>query len=426
MHSITADTYTHTYTSVLQESQSALAEGMSGAVPTRGGPRRLGGGLPAAGSAREFALSALEAHHTGTYRRVPLDAGTALEHLAKACLARRSPALLADLKSRSSVDSLIFLLRIDGAGVPTKVRTVGLQEALARIDRFGVKSKAVSADLQSLVDLRNGLVHTAQDVEVEERILAAFVQHADSLIKDLDRSRDDFWGDQLAAVDALLEDASDKVAHRVTFRLAAATARLERRYTAEGDAFVNMVRTFSKSAALTGSQRFQPCPVYDSFGIAAGEHSVSWFAEEQDKDTGDFSGQGGQVSFMALHSIAGYAAFGWTRRRRLTQRDSIPGGSLTTPTGAITTSSTTTTQTPHTSVGATSASFSHPPRQAGSAAGPCAVRPDYPVGLGEPLVVLAAHDRPAKPDGIGKAPKSVSVGLVVSRLARVFRVAGHG
>ena len=42
-------------------------------------------------SAQEFALRALDAHHTGDHRCVPLFAGTAVEHLAKACLVRRSP-----------------------------------------------------------------------------------------------------------------------------------------------------------------------------------------------------------------------------------------------------------------------------------------------------------------------------------------------
>ncbi len=88
------------------------------------------------GSAREFALSALEAHHAGNHRRVPLDAGSALEHLAKACLARRSPALLAELKGDSSIGSVIGLLRIEGAAVPAIVRTVGLSGALARADLF--------------------------------------------------------------------------------------------------------------------------------------------------------------------------------------------------------------------------------------------------------------------------------------------------
>ena len=38
-------------------------------------------------SARDFALSALEAHRAGKNRNLPLDAGTASEHLAKARLA---------------------------------------------------------------------------------------------------------------------------------------------------------------------------------------------------------------------------------------------------------------------------------------------------------------------------------------------------
>jgi predicted nuclease with RNAse H fold len=100
-------------------------------------------------SAREFALSALEAHHAGNHRRVPLYAGTALEHLAKASLARRSPALLAELKNDSSIHSVITLLRIEGAGSPASVRTVGLAGALRRVERF-VKSKADKSDLVPL------------------------------------------------------------------------------------------------------------------------------------------------------------------------------------------------------------------------------------------------------------------------------------
>ena len=153
-------------------------------------------------SAREFALSALEAHHSGNHRRVPIDAGTAVEHLAKACLARRSPALLVELRRDSSFDSLIALLRIEGAGGPGSIRTVGLSEALSRIGRF-VKSKVSKGDLQTLIDLRNGIVHAAEDAEVEERILTAFVQQADSLLTDFGGGREDFWDGQLAVVNAL-------------------------------------------------------------------------------------------------------------------------------------------------------------------------------------------------------------------------------
>ena len=46
-------------------------------------------------------MYALGAHYRGDHQRVAGDAGTALEHLTKACLASRSPALLADLKSNN-------------------------------------------------------------------------------------------------------------------------------------------------------------------------------------------------------------------------------------------------------------------------------------------------------------------------------------
>jgi hypothetical protein len=250
------------------------------------------------GSARDFALSALEAHHTGNHRRVPLDAGTALEHLAKACLAQRSPALLAELKSETSVNSLIGLLRIEGAAVPAKIRTVGLSGALTRAGLF-VRSKAAKDDLQILVDMRNGTVHAAEDTEVEERILAAFAQQADALLTDLDRDRGDFWRGQLLVVDALLEDASDKLAHRIEVRLAAAAAMLERRTTTDGEAVITLLRSVSESAPLTAPQRLHKCPVCDSFGIATGQHTVEWEVTDWDKESLEPTHAEGEVWFTA-------------------------------------------------------------------------------------------------------------------------------
>ena len=249
-------------------------------------------------SACDFALSALEAHHAGNYRRVPLDAGTALEHLAKASLARRSPALLAELKNDSSIHSVITLLGIEGAGSPASVRTVGLAQALKRIDRF-VKSKTDDRDLDTLVDMRNGIVHAAENVEVEERILAAFVQRADVLLEDLGRDRKDFWGGQLTVVDALLKDASDKLAHRVEVRLAAADAWLEHRYATEGKAVLDVVRALSNSAVLTHSERFRQCPVCGSQGIATGEHSVEYEPADWDKEAGEVTDVAPEVWFSA-------------------------------------------------------------------------------------------------------------------------------
>jgi hypothetical protein len=249
-------------------------------------------------SAGEFALSALEAHHAGNHRRVPLDAGTALEHLAKACLARRSPALLAELKGDSSIGSVIGLLRLEGAGIPAIVRTVGLSGALARADLF-VRSKAAKNDLRILVDMRNGIVHAAEDAKVEERILVAFVQQADTLLADLGRDRKDFWRGQLPVVDALLKDASDKLTHRVEMRFAAAAAMLERRKADEGDAVLGVLRAVSESVPLTAGQRLHRCPVCESSGIATGDHGVEWVPTDWDKETGQVTSVDGEVWFTA-------------------------------------------------------------------------------------------------------------------------------
>lgn len=249
-------------------------------------------------SAREFALSALEAHHSGNHRRVPLDAGTAVEHLAKACLARRSPALLAELRKDSSFNSLIALLRLESAGVPVSVRTVGLSEALNRIGRF-VRSKASKDDLQTLIDLRNGIVHAAEHTEVEERILTAFVQQVDSLLTDFGGVREDFWDGQLAVVNALLADASDKLAHRVEVRFAAAEAMIERRYETEGESVIRALRALSKSAPLTADQRFRDCAVCGSDGIVTGEHTVKWNPDDSDKEASQGPNFVGEVWFTA-------------------------------------------------------------------------------------------------------------------------------
>jgi hypothetical protein len=250
-------------------------------------------------SARDYALSALEAHHTGNHRRVPVDAGTAVEHLAKACLARRSPALLADLKGGSPISSLIGLLRIEGASLTAKIRTVGLSEALDRAGRFVRSSKADTDDLQLLTDMRNGTVHAAETAEVEERILAAFAQQADAFLTDLGRDRDDFWRDQLSVVDELLKDASDKLTHRVDVKLAAAAAMLKRRTTTEGEAVISLLRTISESAPPTDTQRPHKCPVCDSFGTATGEHTVDWDVADWDKETGNVTSVAPTVWFSA-------------------------------------------------------------------------------------------------------------------------------
>lgn len=248
-------------------------------------------------SAKQFALSALENHYAGKHWRVPLDAGTALEHLAKASLALRSPALLAELKGESGFRSVAGLLGIAGSDTAV-VRTVGLMAALDRAERF-VKSRADKYDLRTLADMRNGTVHAAGDAEIEERILAAFLKHGDAILADLGRDRADFWDGQLPVVDALLLEASDKAAHRVEVRMTEAEAWLEQRCATDGEALVAAARKLSSSVPLADDQRFRTCPVCGSAGVATGEHGVEWEPDDWDKDTGRVSHVDAQVWFTA-------------------------------------------------------------------------------------------------------------------------------
>ena len=230
-------------------------------------------------SAREFAESALQAHHTQQYRRVALDAGTVLEHLAKACLASRSPVLLAELRDERSYSSLLPLLGIPGGKPLGDVRTVSLRNALQRLKKL-VTSKASDDDLQMLIDMRDGTVHAAADEQIEERILVAFIQHVDALLLDLKRDRAEFWGDQLVVVDTLLGMVRDKIAHRVSVKLASARVYLRGRYGDSEEAILQVLRKLQETQRLDEGQEMTVCPVCDSFGVLTGDRLLGWESDD--------------------------------------------------------------------------------------------------------------------------------------------------
>jgi hypothetical protein len=221
-------------------------------------------------SAREFAAAALDAQADGRFRRVAIEAGTALEHLAKACLASRSPALLIELRGEGAFGSLLTLLGIAGGAGPGQVRTVSLRDALERVQKL-VPSTASMSDLLMLAGMRDGTVHAALTDEVEERILAAFVQHCDVLLTDLGVDRAEFWGGRLSVVDALLAEASDRVAHRVAVKLAAARARLAARVAGEDPRLLQLARQLADARnEFEWDAAPAECPVCESLGVATG------------------------------------------------------------------------------------------------------------------------------------------------------------
>lgn len=223
-------------------------------------------------SAREFAHLALAAHHENKHRQVAVNAATALEHLAKACLANRSPALLVELRN-GDFGSLVRLLDLPTTKSTKQLRTASLREALERVKTW-VTSSADDEDLKTLVGLRDGTVHAALDDEVEEQLLAAFATHADALLADLNRGRDTFWADQLAVVDALLAEATDKVSRRVAVKLAAAKASFDAKYAHLPLDVVEMLRNVA-TGIPDDDQQTIVCPVCETSATADGAFEIA-------------------------------------------------------------------------------------------------------------------------------------------------------
>jgi hypothetical protein len=182
------------------------------------------------------------------------------------------------------VATLAWLLGVPAAKPPARVRTIGLWDALVRVRLF-VSPVASIDDLRILADMRDGVVHAAQAAEMEAQVLTAFVQHAEVLLSDLGHERADFWAGQLRVVDALLADASDKVAHDVAVKLEAARASYAQEYGSIDPLLARIIRTareVSKSGTRTSEQAYMSCPVCESNGIAVGGYDVDYIPSDED------------------------------------------------------------------------------------------------------------------------------------------------
>ena len=229
------------------------------------------------GSAQEFARSSINAHVNGKHHLVALHAGTSLEHFAKASLTSRSPALIGELRGEDSFRQLLLLFGITAGSTPPPRRTVGLRMALQRA-RLLVTSNASWDHLMTLADMRDGTVHAAANDEIEEQLMVAFVQHADALLDDLGRDRGVFWGPQLDVANTLLTGASNRVAHRVQVKLAAARAN----FAAYDTNLLQFIRQWAAIKVLSRDQAHTECRACSSQGVVSGFRHVDVTEHEPD------------------------------------------------------------------------------------------------------------------------------------------------
>jgi hypothetical protein len=159
----------------------------------------------------------------------------------------------------------------------------------------------VGEDIQTLIDMRDGTIHAGSDEEVEERLVVAFIRYADSLLEDLERRRDWFWGDQAGVVQALLAASTDKIARDVNIKMAAAAAEYQRRYSSISFDIPAVARSFAVGTSFDIDEDIVDCPVCDSPARARGYPWVEWNFDPQ--ADGSFRRGDGKVWFWA-HSLS--------------------------------------------------------------------------------------------------------------------------
>jgi hypothetical protein len=252
-------------------------------------------GLPGAeelfASARSFARTALDAHSLPDARRAAMDAGTALEHLIKACLAKRSPVLLLDLHEKNWEPLLVVLGQLPAsARIP---HSISLSTAITRF-RALVTSGPSKDDLTELVQLRNGVVHVGAQLPLGEHVFTAFLRQVDVCVADYGVERGDFWSEHLAAVDALLADRASRIERVVGSKLAMAKQRYVERFSGFAP---DLVKALVGTQDLPGEyESHRTCPACGALGVARGDHRVD-YDYEYDRD-GDIVG-GAWVEFDA-------------------------------------------------------------------------------------------------------------------------------
>jgi hypothetical protein len=257
-------------------------------------------------SAAAHARSAL-IHVTSDVDQVrgAIDAGVAVEHLAKAMLATLHPALLAD---RSG--DLDTMLHLTGLGQiakcpPHEIKTIGAHEACMRAARLVPGFTYHQQADKALFDARNSGAHfalTTDDVARESaRIMVRLLE---PLIKVLDLDRAEFWKDMESVADTLLDESTGQIRATLEMKIAAAKSRLAARLAGLGDAERSMVLTALTDHPFGYSEQEEPweCPACSGDGVilcVVQDHGQPEFDYEQ-VDVDDFIYHGGHIDRIAL------------------------------------------------------------------------------------------------------------------------------
>lgn len=228
-------------------------------------------------SSQKYAQSALRTYGTDQHERFPFYSVTAIEHLAKACLLKKNPVLLVELRdSPINEASLLALARVKPFD-SDRLRTIGVERALERLRNLAVVS-GNRAELSLLIDLRNGHTHLAQNAAEDEDLLLAFITQTEAILADLSVEPSAFWMDMVEFVATTKEQGIEKVTRTVRRKIVQSEAIFAEKISGMSAEIVAQLR--EDPPALLDLEDSVRCPVCSSWGASTGENQMAYDEED--------------------------------------------------------------------------------------------------------------------------------------------------
>ena len=249
-------------------------------------------------SAASYATRALEAYVMDDLSDFVLFAGIAIEHAAKAKLARANPAFLAGRDFRSTV--ALSRASDDVRKLPPGTKTVGAAEALSRAAALEPSLSSHLDAAQEVIALRNGEAHLGLgDENQRRRVFVVFLRVIQGLLR-VDPAK--FWAPYVEVVETTLDEHVAEVDRLVKRTVAAASLAFKTRFAELGEPELGALLTVlehQRDAEIDGEESVAiACPVCDSPAVSHGHTEQIGWDVDYDKE-GNLEGGNPILTFFA-------------------------------------------------------------------------------------------------------------------------------
>lgn len=244
-------------------------------------------------SAQGHAVRAFRARANDDHHDAALQFGVMLEHLAKAYLVGFHPTLVLERNFDFSA-----LLRLVGQGQRVKpghvLKTIGLRVALERFGEMEAggapgTGKKHADRFEPVLQARDGVAHIGAYGGAADEVAELAVRGASEILRALDRTLEDFFGDWAAPARALLDEHATKVHQLVQLRLSLARDAFTQRFTGldDQDRSLQLAALDVRPATVADDTKLAvACPACAQHGILTGIDDID-FEADWDVEDGD-------------------------------------------------------------------------------------------------------------------------------------------